>query len=65
LAIKASKREQERWKEKKKDRKEEVNTNADTIHVFLVFLHASKVLIFFKNNLKIPKNILTVKSNSI
>jgi hypothetical protein len=39
----------------KENRKEEVNPNADTINVFLVFLHASKVLIFFKNNLKNTK----------
>jgi hypothetical protein len=65
VAIKPVKENKKGGRKKKKDRKEEVNTNADTIHVFLVFLHASKVLIFFKNNLKISKNILTVKSNSI
>jgi len=36
-----------------------------TIHVFLLFFHAGKILILIKNNLKNTKNILTIISNNI
>jgi hypothetical protein len=36
-----------------------------TIHVFLLFLRASKILILIKNNLKNIKNILIVRFNSV
>jgi hypothetical protein len=56
--------------EKKKKEKEREEKNRDTIsyitiHVFLLFLHASKILILIKNNLKNTKNILTVRFNSV
>jgi len=38
---------------------------ANSIHFFLLFLHAGKVLIFIKNNMKNIKYILTVRSNSV
>jgi hypothetical protein len=37
--------------EEKKKRKKRI---ANTIHVFLLFLHESRILIFIKNNMKIP-----------
>jgi len=48
--------------EEKKERKERI---ANTIHVFLLFLHAGKILIFIKNNMENIKYILTVRFNSV
>jgi len=49
--------------EKKEKKRERIS--CITIHVFLLFLRASKILILIKNNLKNTKNILTVRSNSV
>jgi len=54
-----------REERKKKKKKEERRIECITIHVFLLFLHASKILILIKNNLKNIKNILTVRFNSV
>jgi len=53
--------------EKKKEEEERKRKKkiANTIHVFLLFLHAGKILIFIKNNMKNIKYILTVRSNSV
>ena len=55
--------EEKEEKEKKREKKE--IRYPTTIHVFLLFLHASKILILIKNNLKNTKNILTVRFNSV
>jgi len=51
--------------EEKKGEKNRERISHITIHVFLLFLHASKILILIKNNLKNTKNILTVRFNSV
>jgi hypothetical protein len=40
-------------------RKKRKKRTANTIHVFLLFLHASKILIFIKNNMENTKYIPT------
>jgi len=64
-------KEKEEGGEEKKEKKEGGEEKkrkkriANTIHVFLLFFHASKILIFIKNNMKNIKYILTVRSNSV
>jgi len=55
----------EEKKEKKKGEKNRETISYITIHVFLLFFYASKILILIKNNLKNIKNILTVRFNSV
>jgi hypothetical protein len=47
---------------RKKKRKKRI---PNTIHVFLLFLHAGKILIFIKNNMENIKYIPTVRFNSV
>jgi len=58
-------REEEKEKKKKKEERRIERRYSITIHVFLLFLHAIKILILIKNNLKNTKNILTVRFNSV
>jgi hypothetical protein len=54
-----------RKKKEEKERERKERRELLLFEFFSVFLHASKILFFIKNNLKNTKNILTVRSNSI
>jgi hypothetical protein len=68
VTIRRKKEEKKQRNEEKKKKRGEKNRETIsyiTIHVFLLFFHASKILILIKNNLKNTKNILTVRFNSV
>ena len=65
MAINSSDSAPVREEETKKKEERRIERGYITIHVFLLFLHASKILILIKNNLKNTKNILTVRFNSV
>jgi len=60
--VRTKKKREEEGRGRRKKRKKRI---ANTIHVFLLFLHAGKILIFIKNNMENIKYILTVRSNSV
>ena len=60
LSLGINKREQRKRREKNRE------TYPISLFIFfLLFLHAGKILILIKNNLKNTKNILTVRFNSV
>jgi hypothetical protein len=65
VIVRQKKRRKKKKEKKKKERGEKNTISYITIHDFLLFLHASKILILIKNNMENTKNILTVRSNSV